>query len=272
MKRGVKRTWVVAAGVASLTLAEGGAFAEARPLADASARFAERFAEAPLRVVAGHLVTEVTAPDGRSLPVLVGTGNSVTVLTESAAERLGPDPALDLGGVPVRMEGVHTVPDDDLVIAGERLAGQIGANTLAEHDVLFDAPHGRLILALAGSDDPWPDLTLGPPIRLRVFHGIVVSLDVTVEGADLMASLDLGRPETLVNAALVERFGLDGRAALALGLGDRTFHVPFAVSDHPIFERWDPTGQGFAMLGSSFVAECALSVSWVRRELRTCVR
>ena len=48
--------------------------------------------------------------------------------------------------------------------------------------------------------------------------------------------------------------------------------LPIAVVDSPIFQGWDPEGKGFAVIGAAFAYDCALAVSWVHEELRTCLR
>lgn len=229
-----------------------------------------------LETVGGRLVVPVAGPGGERLRLALGTGTPVTVLSASAARRLGEAPRLHLGGVggvPVAAEGIRTVPDEDLASGSVALDGMIGSNTLNRYDVLIDAPGGRLVLRPAGSSAPWEGVDLSEPVRLRVYHGVVLGLDVVVGGREYPAILDLGSPTFLVNEA-VEAAGdvASGRAA-TVGLGGATFtDVPARVSDHPVIGRFSPSGDGFVIVGAPVALECAISLSWVRRELRTCVR
>ena len=111
------------------------------------------------------------------------------------------------------------------------------------------------------------------PITLRVFHGIVTSLDITIDGQSYGAMLDTGASPLLVNAGAGEKLGIEGEGSATLEIGSVAFgDVDVRVSDNPVFERWDPNGDGFAMVGGSIALDCAISISWVHREMRTCVR
>jgi len=229
--------------------------------------------EAPLRLEGGRMIVEVRTAEGEPLDFAVSVGNGALVLTESTVARLGRAPSLTLGGVPVVTEGVHTYPDESLATGSTRVAGMIGANTLSRYDVLFDAPGGRMLLAEPARSVSWPGYTLSEPVPLRVFHGIVLSLDVVANDGEYPAGLDLGSRSMLVNDALATAEGLETRDELTLRLGASAFPgMPTETTDHPMFERWDPSGRGFLYLGSAIAEGCPISVSWVHRELRTCVR
>jgi len=228
--------------------------------------------EVPLRVEAGHLVVTVTSSEGHALDFLLSTGNAVTVLGEAVADHLGSQ-TLRLGDVELDTRDPYTLPDDDLVYGGVQLHGIVGLNTLSQYDVLVDAPGGRLVLQSIGPRVEWPGVALSDPIRLRIMHGIVISLDVTVDGHDYAAMLDLGSSAVLVNAGAAATLGIEDRGTATVELGDvRLDGAAVRLSDAAIFERWDPEGNGFVIVGGAIATDCAVSISWVHREMRTCAR
>jgi hypothetical protein len=217
------------------------------------------------------MVIPGAAGDGTELSFLVSTGSSVTVLTESGAARIGENGAV-IGGIDVAMAGAVTLPDADLTVDGIVMDGLVGTNTLRDFDVLFDVPGGRLVLKPLGREVFWPGVALSEPVPLRVYHGVVLSLDVGVDGNPYPAMLELGAPALLVNEAVIAETGVtDGSAALTVG--SVTFpSLPIELSDNPVLERFSPNGDGFVIVGTPLVHGCAVAVSWVHRELRTCVR
>ena len=228
--------------------------------------------EVPLRLDGGRMIVEVRTSSGTTFDFAVSVGNSVLVVSESVAARLGSAPVLTLGGLPVATDGMHTVADESLTTPSGAVAGMIGANTLSRFDILFDVPGGRLLLAETGRSVDWPGYTLSDPVPLRVFHGVVLSLDVAVDGTRYVAGLDLGSRRMLVSEPLATREGLGARDEVTLRLGSVDIsRMPTQTTDHPTFARWDPTGQGFLYIGSAIVEDCPVAVSWVHRELRTCV-
>lgn len=234
---------------------------------------AEILADVPLRAEGGRLVVTAAGPDGSELDFVVGTGSATTVLTASARDRLGTDADVRIGDVAIVMADARTVPDSDLTFSGSALTGIVGANTLSRYDLLIDVPGGRLVVKEVGSRVEWPGERLSEPVRLRVYHGVVLGLDVSVNGDEYMAALDLTNPVLLMNQALAERAGLGIDGAVTLGIGSLSLPAVAArISDHPMFERWDPNGNGFLYVGAEIAADCPLALSWVHRELRTCVR
>ena len=227
--------------------------------------------EVPLQARGGRMVVPVRAADGTELRFLVTTGSAVTVLSESAAAKVG-DQALTLGGLPVDMEGSQTIPDASLTVDGVAMDGLVSNNTLNDYDVLFDVPGRRLLLKPFGKKVEWPGMKLSDPVRLRVYHGVVLALDVEVDGKPYPAMLELGSPSLLVNQAVLDENGItDGKADLRLG-GTLFPSLPIRVSDNPIIARFSPGGDGFVLVGAAPAADCAIAVSWVHREMRTCVR
>ena len=231
----------------------------------------ETAVEVPLSVEAGRLAVTVTGPAGAEMRFALSTGSATTVLTESAAARLGSGAELALGGVPVPVEGAHTVPDAQLADGG--FSGMIGVDVLGAHDVLLDVPGGRLLLAPVGPAVSWPGMALGEPRRLRVYHGVVLGLDVELDGRPLQAQLDIGTPAVVVNegARPEGMTGDEGTTTLSLG-ATRLEDLPLIVRDLSVFERWDPDGRGFVLVGAPIAWDCAVSLSWAHAEIRTCVR
>lgn len=231
---------------------------------------AQEVVEVPLEVLGGRMVVQARADDGTELRFLVTTGSSVTVLSESGAARIGGQ-GVSMGSVPVNMDGRQTVPDDGLTVDGVVMDGLVSNNTLNRFDALFDAQGGRLLLKPFGRAVEWPGFALSDPVRLRVFHGVVLGLDVEVGGKSYPAMLELGASSLLVNQAVLDGGTFDDGTA-DLRLGKRLFEdVPIKLSDNPVIARFSPNGDGFVLVGVAPALECAVAVSWIHRELRTCV-
>ena len=197
----------------------------------------------------------------------------MTVLSESTAALLGGDLELTLGGVAVAMDGGQTRPDGDLVTDGKHFAGMVSSNTLNQFDVLVDVPGGRLVLKPIGRAVHWDGMTLSDPVRVRVFHGVVMGLDVEVNGHEYPALLDLGTPTLVVNERVMTEAGIEGRTANRFRVGDTTLtDVPVQHEELDAFRMMSPNGDGVVLVGAPLAHDCAVSLSWVHQELRTCVR
>ena len=228
--------------------------------------------EVPLKMEGGRLSVPVQTADGESLDFILSNGQGVTLISESLAGRVGEEPALTLGGVPVSTDRVVTITDAQLTLEGHAFDGIIGANTLNQYDVLVDAPGGRLLLKPFSTSVEWPGVKLSPPVSIQVFHGVAISLAVTVDGGEFRGSLDLGRATSVVNEGLRATAGLEEEDTASIGLGGVTHgDQPVRSLDLDIFERWDPDGNGFILLGAPFARNCAISISYVHQEIRTCV-
>lgn len=282
------RGWILVGAVACGALVSGGALLHgvpARPPAAHTGRAdpdgdpdpgvprarPDDAVEVPLRVRGGRLHVPVRGPDGPELDFVLSTGTAVTVLSESLATRVGLDADLELGGVPVDMLHARALPDGDLAAGGDAFDGMIGPNTLNDFDALVDAPGGRLLLRPVGPRVRWEGVALSDPVRLRVYHGIVLGLDVELNGTAYPAMLDLGTPGVLVNDGVIRDAGDAADGPWRLRVGGATWDdVPVTESDHPVIRRFSPSGDGFVLVGTAVALECAISVSWVHRELRTC--
>ena len=229
--------------------------------------------EVSLRVEAGRLLVPVKAADGTEFEFMLSTGTPPTVLSESTAAKLGGHLNLTIGGLPLDMEGFATVPDEQLTADGLVIAGMVGSETLNDYDILIDVPGERLVLKPFGRRVEWEGMTLSDPIRLRVFHGTVLALDIEFNGRAYPAQLDLGMSTMIINEPVQTALHLEAEGDSTLRLGDMTYPgLPTRMRDLAIFERWDPNGAGFVIVGAPFALDCAVSISFVHQELRTCVR
>jgi predicted PhzF superfamily epimerase YddE/YHI9 len=116
-------------------------------------------------------------------------------------------------------------------------------------------------------------MELSEPVRLRVYHGVVLSVDVQLDGQPYGAMLDIGTQTTVVNEGVARALTLDAEDTATLRIGDTDFPgVPVQVEDLEVLRRFDPDGKGFMIVGAAIARDCAISISWIHRELRTCVR
>jgi hypothetical protein len=228
--------------------------------------------EVPLRVHDGRLIVSVSTPDGEALDFAVSVGTP-TLISESLAERLGEQPELTMGGVRVVTDEGYTIPGDQLTFGDLVVHGMVGPDTLNQYDILIDVPGGRLLLKEFGRTVEWPGMKMSEPIRMQVYHGMVFSLELELDGRPYRATLDLGAPINVVNEAVGSQLHLSEEATGTMTLGGQSFaDMPVRVRDEPSFERWDPDNKGFVIVGAPVAWDCAISVSWVHRELRTCIR
>ena len=109
------------------------------------------------------------------------------------------------------------------------------------------------------------------PTKVRVLHGTLMSLKVEINGRVTNAMLDVAQPAILVNAPIIAELELEenDEATLRIGMTAQE-DIPVRLSDHPLFNGWDPQGNGFLVVGAPAVMNCALSLSWVHQEIRTC--
>ncbi len=227
--------------------------------------------EIPLRVHGGKMIVPVEAADGMKLEFIVST--SMTQLSQKGAKRIAGQTELSLGGVPFSTEDAPTVSDADLTVAGTIFDGVIGSETLNQFDVLFDAPGGRLVLKPIGRSVEWEGMTMSDPVPLRIYHGLVLAFEVELNGRAYGAMLDVGMGLLGVNERVRTEASIDGDRVSTLQIGGMTFSdLPVRVLDDASFGMWTPNGEGFVYVGAPIALDCAISVSYVHQELRTCVR
>ncbi len=223
--------------------------------------------EIPLHVRDGLLLVPVEAADGTVFEFILSMGNS-TALSASTAARLGDDPALTIGGVPLSMQGRFTVPDDSLAADG-----MVGPTTLNQFDVLIDVPGERLVLKPVGRSVAWDGMSLSNPVTVQVFHDVMMSLSIELNGEIYRSLLDLGWSTLVVNDAVRTQLRFEPEDVATLGIGYASLvDLPIRVLDLPIFSGWDPNNGGFVILGAPIAYDCAISLSWAHKEIRTCVR
>ncbi|MCH7564761.1 MAG: hypothetical protein IH968_13165 [Gemmatimonadetes bacterium] len=229
--------------------------------------------EIPLRVHGGQLTVQVEIEDGSTLEFIVSTANMVTVFSKKGEARVG-DSQLSVAGLPVSTYGSQTVDDSSLTTDdGTVIDGILGSNFLNQFDVLIDAPGGRLVLRKPGREVEWDGVTLSDPVRLRLLHGVILTLDVELNGHAYPAMLDIGTSSVVVNERVKTEASLEDDGVATLKVGNTTHtELPVQVRDLPLFERFSPNGDGFVLVGAPLALDCAVSISYVRQELRTCVR
>ena len=144
---------------------------------------------------------------------------------------------------------------------------------LSQFDMLIDVPGERLVLRPIGRLVSWDGMTLSDPIRLRVLHGFILSLDVELNGTEYPAMLDVGTAALVVNEPVKSQAHLSEDDVATLTLGNTSLPgLPVRTRDLDMFRMWDPNSEGFVLVGAPVAYDCAISVSWVRQEMRTCLR
>ncbi len=229
--------------------------------------------EIPLRAHGGRLTVPVETEDGLTLEFIVSTANMVTVFSKTGEARVG-DSQLSVAGLPVSTYGSQTVDDSSLTADdGTVIDGIIGSNFLNQFDVLIDAPGGRLVLRKPGRQVEWDGVTLSDPVRVRLLHGVILTLDVELNGHAYPAMLDLGTSSVVVNERVKTEALLEGDGVGTLKVGNTTHSdLQVSVQNLHLFERFSPNGDGFVLVGAPLAYDCAVSISYVRQEIRTCVR
>ena len=228
--------------------------------------------EIPLRVEGGRLLVPVQGPGGAVYNFTLNLG--MTMLSESGATRIGDDlNGLTLGDAPVITEDIATVPDEELAVDGMVFDGVIGSQTLNSFDILIDVPGGRLVLKPIGRSVRWEGMALSNAVPLRVYHGLLLGVDVELEGTVFGGVLDLGPSTLIINEAARAKSGLEGDHVAKFRMGYGTFpDVPVRMRELAIFKGWDPDNNGFVVIGAPVTYDCAIAISWTHAEMRTCLR
>lgn len=229
--------------------------------------------EFPLRIIDGRLAVSIDIGHGVQADFVLSTGNAVTVLNQAFVDNHGADGEFRMGDLKLNMDNFATVRHEDLNPGNSTFAGIVGSNTLNEFDMLIDVPNGRLVLKSIGRAVEWDGVPLSEPVGLRVYHGVILSVDVEVDGHPFMAMLDIGTSTLVVSSPAGAALGVESEGSAALGIGSTTFaDMPLRVRDLPIFEQFDPEAKGFVLIGAPIAYDCAISISWMHREMRTCVQ
>lgn len=228
--------------------------------------------EVPLRVSEGRLVVPVESAEGEQSWFAVATGSGRTTISESAANLLGQEPRLTLGGLTVPTEDMGVLPDSRFTVDGVTLDGMIGTNLLSDYDVLIDVPGERLLLKSLGRQVEWEGVALSEPVSLRIMHGVALMLDVELEGTSYPAIIDLSTAPMIVSEGVKSDLGLSDEDARPLAVGGTDLgEVPIHVRQLEVFDMWAPNGEGVVVLGAAMAHGCAIALSWVHAEIRTCL-
>jgi Aspartyl protease len=204
----------------------------------ASACVVARQATLPVQMVAGVPVVSVRINDV-SLPFVLDTGAQRSLITDAAVRRAdvrldewasttvkgisgyerhrNADPAsLQLGGIALRRRTVAadqtlTVgPLPQAALAGQQIAGLLGADYLAGFDLDLDLPHRQVTLyhvaGCTGRFLPWPPgydrIVASQPIR------DILIFPVELDGRTLRTEIDSGSAVWLLTASGIDRLGL----------------------------------------------------------------
>lgn len=255
--------WVILAGTLAVSVL-------AHPAA------AQDVIEIPLHEHEGRLWIPVEAADGTAFRFILGTGSPGTLYSESGAARQARAGDLFMGGrsdAAVNMEGSQTLPDSLFFHEGEQFDGQLAPNTLNAYDMLLDGPGGKLLLRPIGQPPAWDGYPLSDPIRLRVYHGTVLTVPVDFGGTTVTAMLELSAPRVIGNPALGTSGLIGEDGAMALSIGETGWpDLRGAVEDHPVLRRFSAPEDPFALVGGVIAVDCPIAISYVRAELRTCIR
>ena len=228
--------------------------------------------EIPLRVHGGRMIVPVETPDGMQLKFIVST-NSTAALSETLAARFMDESGLTLGGVPMVTENAQILNAADLTIDGESFDGIIGSNTLNQFDVLIDVPGSRLVFQSIRRTVEWEGMTMSDPIPLRIYHGTILSLDVQLNGQPYPAMLELGTRSLIVNDWVETEASVAGNTVENFKIGGTSYtDLSIRVENLPMFRRFLPDGGGFVLIGAPVALNCAISISFVHQEMRTCVQ
>ncbi len=230
----------------------------------------------PLHIHDGRLWVPVESESGEAFRFLVSTGNAMSVLSERGAERVRGAGPLYIGGSPtlsIDMTDVVEGSDENFHFEGETFDGLIAPNTLNRWDLLLDAPAGRMLFAPIGRPVEWDGYELSDPVRLRIYHGVAISLQVELSGTPTPAMLEIGAPRLYGNEAVGEMGGIVEERAPELRIGGAAWtDLPARVEELSVIRRFSPSGEPFVMVGGVIALDCVLALSYVHQELRTCVR
>jgi hypothetical protein len=239
--------------------------------APGSVRAQQKF-EVPLRVHGGRMIVPVETPSGMQLDFIVST-NGYAALSEPLAEEFMDEAGLTVGGVSVITDGAQILSAADLTIDGEIFDGIIGSNTLNQYDVLIDAPGSRLVFQSIRRTVEWEGMTMSEPVPLRIYHGTILSLDVKLNGEPYPAMLELGTGSLVVNDRVETEASVVGNTVEHFKIGGTNYSdLSISVENLPLFRRFLPDGGGFVLIGAPVALNCAISISYVHQEMRTCVQ
>jgi hypothetical protein len=119
----------------------------------------------------------------------------------------------------------------------------------------------------------WDGVELTNPARIALFHDVLARVDVAIGGAQYGGLIDLAAPYLEVNEPLRSAGGVSEGVAGTFRMGYSGWSsLPAEVTESPLFQGWDPDGKGFVIIGAPVAYDCAIAISWLHAEFRTCVR
>jgi hypothetical protein len=110
-------------------------------------------------------------------------------------------------------------------------------------------------------------------VAVRIFHDVLIRVDIEVGGKVFGGLLDLSSPDLEVNEPLRAAANIRAGRIDSFRMGYTGWRdLQVAVVDSPVIRRWDGEGTGFAIIGAAVAYDCAIAISWAHSELRTCLR
>ena len=260
------------AAFAALTIAAAAPRSAWSPIGAAAAYAQPTATEVPLSVAGGWLIVPVQTADGRSLRFALHTAIATSLIKASVA---GDDPAalgLTLAGSSDPFVDMAVYDDDAFERDGTRIDGFLGLQLLGDVDVLIDAPNDRMLLKPIGRRVEWPGVDLAEPSRMRIYHGVALRTEIEVEGQPFSATINLAAAVNTATDGVAHKTGVAVGSPATVRIGSANHTMALEFGSTPILDRWDPDGAGFVAFGAALAVECAVSISYVHQELRTCVR
>ena len=259
----------------------------------------EKLAELPVRLFGGVPVIDVLV-NGRPAALVIDTGSDSTVLTRTAARRLGLAEAAERqqltgagGGAEVGVARLDTLALGAEVVAGVRvllsdapappLDGVLGIDRLVAYELELDAPNRRMALwkarPCATAQPTWPPPTTQLGVQQQGASGHLF-VPAELNGQPVRAMLDTGASRTTVSLQAAGEAGFRGArlAALPTGRGQamnaggilvraapfRSLRVGTDGLDAPVLAVVDlPAGAGDMLLGSDYLASRRVWFSFI---------
>ncbi len=273
--------------------------------------------EVPLRIAHGWFVVPVLLDDSVSLEFIVDTGAGMSAVTRSTLERLGRATAASVRAkgasgaqeLPLARLGSLSLPglrafNPSVLVLDDRVLtprvpgnpdpydGVLGADLLAEYDVLLDPIAGVLRLFSPGeaAQDALP--RLAEAIPLWRIAGPILGHDVQINGSVMPAILDTGSRRVVVspraarNARVQALPGTAQSGQAGVGTREVTWEdvdlervragttelgsMAAQVGALPIFHSLGFADRAVVLLGNPALRGCPVLISYERDTVRYC--
>ncbi|HSM04887.1 MAG TPA: pepsin/retropepsin-like aspartic protease family protein [Longimicrobiales bacterium] len=275
--------------------------------------------DVPLRVENDWFIVPVTVGDDLTLDFIVDTGAGLSAVTTTTLRRLGGTtsgsvraqgasgaqelrtarvPSLRVGTLRAWNAQVLVLEDDVLTpdVPGDPDAydGVLGADVLADHDVLLDPVAGVLRLFSGGEPVAGTLPPLGDPFPLWRIAGPILGHDVEINGSVMPAILDTGARRVVVsprgarNARAVSIPGTGQSGTPGVGReevrwedvdlervragGTELGALEAQVGDLPIFRSLGFGDRAVVLLGNPALRGCPVLISYRTDTIRYCRR